>query len=1314
MSPREAPPLIAPAARILRIVLWGAMAAVVVFGLTVMAEWLIVGRTNDIAVARLETRSRQALDIRTEQLAAAASTLADAVREAPAYAATDPAFRARLFAAAADAVTGHADTAVTAYDASGRPLAWVGRPSEHPPANLAGPAWAVDRTPLGPRLRLLQRLRADDDAARVGTVVAEQPLIGPEMPGPAIDASILVGADPDVPVEFSAASERPGAEPTQGFRLDAPDGTPLLVGTISSDRLAATRARWRASALLLAAAAWSLGLLLAASVILGWRTTRDDYSGYLGGTLVVLLLVLTARLGLVIARPTAWGDTALFGGAVYNSPAAGPFLASPMDLLLSGLTVAAVGALLLSSVAAWRRARRQARRPVKGAAWLPFLAMQVGAGAALAAILATEHWLLDDTVRRASTDLLRFSLHPWDPVRITLQIGLILWHAAGAAIAVAILRASLLPWRLGRGVDPATAGAIAAWVALPLAAGQATIPALGLVWLPMLVFVAVAACTASRFAARYRCGSHSQRLGFLLTLVVLPAVLAYPVVARAVADARVTLVAERYAPEALAQRQSVQDLLADALDEIDRLPGLPDVFNRDAAGSVDAAFDIWRQTRLAASPITSSVELHDAAGVLVDRYAFNLSDDVVTPPTWSEGSCDWAIFEEVSPFFAVERLMLHAGRAVCRQDGTRTGSLVVHAVLDYENLPFIASPNPYLDLVGVADPLVGEGRPAEGLEYAVYGWSRTPLYASAGRAWSLPDDVFALVEASRDPVRARIARNGQQYDAVLISDRFGIYALGLPVPALLDHLVNLAELAVLGVLVFLTLLAAAVAGRRATGGRLAGRALILEVRASFYRKLFLAFVAATVVPVLILAVVTRVYIAAQLRAGVEQDALSTAAAARRIVEDLAAPRAAQQGVEVDDNLLVWVSRLIDQDVNLFGGDTLIATSERNLFAGGLLPTRTPAALYQSVLLAREGATVSRDRIGTQNYLVAATPLADLPLDAILTVPLASQQQAIEGQIDTLDRRVLLAVLVLIFGSSGIGYSMAERIADPVNRLTRATRRIALGDLDARITPTSSDELRRLVQDFNQMASELQRQRGELERHYRLAAWAEMASQVAHEIKNPLTPIQLHAEHLRRVHADRGTPLGPVVTESTDTILDQVRLLRRIASDFSTFASSPTARPARVDIGDLLDEVLGPYRRVLPDRLQLRTHVPDGMPDVFVDRTLVGRALTNLIENATHAMPGAGTLTVRAVPELQMVRIDVTDSGMGMDGEGLARAFEPSFSTKMTGTGLGLPIARRNVELCGGMITIASEAGTGTIVTVRLPTTASAGVDVAGR
>jgi nitrogen fixation/metabolism regulation signal transduction histidine kinase len=240
-----------------------------------------------------------------------------------------------------------------------------------------------------------------------------------------------------------------------------------------------------------------------------------------------------------------------------------------------------------------------------------------------------------------------------------------------------------------------------------------------------------------------------------------------------------------------------------------------------------------------------------------------------------------------------------------------------------------------------------------------------------------------------------------------------------------------------------------------------------------------------------------------------------------------------------------------------------------------------------------------------------------------------------------------------------------------------------------------------------MARDLERQRTELERTNRLEAWAEMARQVAHEIKNPLTPIQLNAEHLRRVNADRGTPLSPVLDQAVNTILAQVKLLRQIASEFSSFASSPSVQRAPVDTAELLHEIVDPYRSALAGQIHFDVDVSRDLPPVYIDRTLITRSLTNIIENALHAMGARGTLTIVAVREDDDVRIRVSDTGAGMDPDALARAFEPYFSTKASGTGLGLPIAKRNVELSGGTITIQSERGRGTTVEINLPVAADA-------
>jgi signal transduction histidine kinase len=164
----------------------------------------------------------------------------------------------------------------------------------------------------------------------------------------------------------------------------------------------------------------------------------------------------------------------------------------------------------------------------------------------------------------------------------------------------------------------------------------------------------------------------------------------------------------------------------------------------------------------------------------------------------------------------------------------------------------------------------------------------------------------------------------------------------------------------------------------------------------------------------------------------------------------------------------------------------------------------------------------------------------------------------------------------------------------------------------------------------------------------------------------------------------------------------VTLLRQIAAEFSSFASSPTAHPMPTSLAELVEGVLEPYVTGLAGRIAISVDMPATLPPVNVDRTLLARALTNIIENALHAMPGSGSLIVAAHVTGGIVSLSLADTGTGMDPEALHRIFEPYFSTKATGTGLGLTIAKRNVELNGGRISVQSVVGQGTTVTIELP------------
>ncbi|MGC4082013.1 MAG: HAMP domain-containing sensor histidine kinase [Vicinamibacterales bacterium] len=1066
---------------------------------------------------------------------------------------------------------------------------------------------------------------------------------------------------------------------------------------MSPDDLAATREQWRQRTRAAVIGILAIAVLFICAPLLERRRHATSRTPFIATT-----------LALVAALVAGW---VLIGLAI--DPWVGAAPGRTGDLLPNALLLIALVWLALDTLD-----RRRVTSPrvslVLNEHWATVVTI-IGfgvAGALVAWLLWTYELMLADIAAATSEDLLRFSLHPFEAGRLATVAGLVLLNAALVWGGAGILRLPAILWRTSRRplrraliALSATAGALLAVRALSTV-GTPDVPN-G----PLLVLLAAAGGAAALMArprGATRRASQAARLGLLFVGLVVPALALYPSLNAFTVASKERAVASELAPTVASLREDLQSRrLPQTLEAIDAMASLSDFVtssSEDAAPTTDRAFIVWSQTELARSRTTSAVELYGMNGRLVSRFALDLPE--YASPEYRGGACaDWELYEEVSPFGTALRNVLRASRAICT-GGRRVGGIVVRAQLDYRALPFVSSPNPYLE------SLMPQGTEPEtsfghDVELAFYGWSRAPLYASGTRVWPLDDDVFERMSAGRQPMWHRVVRDGDQFRVYFFNDRGGIYALGYPVLTWFNHLVNLGELVFLtGVIYALLLLGATLFNALTSQTPASGRALLREVRSSFYRKLFIAFVAAAVVPVVVLALGASTYLANQFRAGIEESAVKTATVAQRLVEDYVAlqQRGAGSLDKIDDEFMLLVRRAIDQDVNLFDGARLRATSERPLFASRLLPARTPADVYQAIALDRlPTAVVVEELGGSPGYLVAAAPVRAGLREGIVTVPQTLQQREIEQQIDELDRRVLSAAVLFVLLGSALGYWMAERIADPVNRLTRATRRIARGDLDARIAATSSDELRRLVEDFNRMAADLKTQRANLERTQRLEAWAEMARQVAHDIKNPLTPIQLSAEHARRVNIDRGRPLSPALDDCVTSILSQVTLLRQISSEFSSFASSPTARPEATDLGAVLEDVIEPYRTGLVNRISLNLEVTSPLPPVSIDKTLFGRALTNVIENALHAMPGAGSLVIRASRETTaLVMVQVIDTGIGMDADALARIFEPYFSTKATGTGLGLTIARRNIELIGGSIDVRSERGTGTTVTMHLP------------
>jgi signal transduction histidine kinase len=1320
----------------MRSVVWrlvgaGALAALTAAVAGRVLERARYGSNDEDALARVEAELRRRFDASAETLRTIASRVV-ANPDIIAAAARDSAGAGRLFAVVSAAVPEEqaGRTGVTIYDAAGNvPLAWAGRASDLPKERINGPAaLVVAPGALGPRLiRIDPVFDRRRPPSREATIVVEQSLAGIQST-PALGDTFVVstalapvrihaqmtGSRQSPPVNLpstAGGAARDNDDLRSSWRPDTDDyvftipsqsGALLVEADVARADLSAARERWRSRTRAVVVSILALTVLLCAGRLLDVRRRSAGVGPFLGVTAALVAALIAARLMLGFAA------TWLFGSDLPTSPA---------QLLLSALAAAALVAVA-ADIVERRRVTRPWPRIVTSSGHHLHARIRLGvaylvAGLLDAWLLAGYERLLQRVVSATALDVLHFSLHPISAPRLSVAFGLLLLHAAVIWTAALVIRAAGLLGRVPRRLSATAAIALlwlaGAWLGLLLATTampDVAVPPI------LTALTAAAACAAALATLRVRARRASQAVHIvaLFLALLVPALAMYPSLVGFATDAKERLIAGEYGPLALSQREELKTRLKDALDEIDAMRSLAS-FIVDSSGAArptdraSAAFAIWSATDLAKYRVMSAIELYAADGRLVSRFALNL-------PEYAAGrvqasGCEWGLFDEPSPFGSSVRHVLTASRGLC-DGGAPMGAIVVRVMLDYTTLPFISSQSPYLESLRPKQQPPAEGVQGRDVEFAVYGWSRVPIYASGTSVWPLPESVFDRTVESRAPFWTTVTRDQQDqvFRVYFLNDRGGIYALGYPVITWFGHLVNLAELVVLaGVLYVLLLLGATVFSAVVSQTPTTGRALVRELRSSFYWKVFLASLAGAILPVVILAIAIDTYFARQFRDGVDEAAAKTATVAQRLVEDYASlqPRGGGALSTIDDPIMVLVSRAIDQDVNLFDRTELQATSQRDLFASGLLSNRTPGAVYERIILERQPTFVGIEQVGDfSSYLVAAAPVRAGGREGIVTVPLPLRQQEIERQIDELDRQVVFAAVLFSLLGAAIGYWMAERIADPVNRLSRATRRIARGDLDARIASASADELGRLVQDFNQMAEDLKRQRADLERTQRLEAWADMARQVAHDIKNPLTPIQLSAEHARRVNVDRGRPLSPVLDECVNAILVQVTLLRQIAAEFSSFASSPTARPERTALAELLEEVVSPYRTGLGGRIDIEVIAAADLPPVSIDRTLFARALTNVIENALHAMPGHGRLRIVARRESSDVVIEITDTGVGMDPDAVDRIFEPYFSTKATGTGLGLTIAKRNIELNGGSIVVRSQRGVGTTVTISVP------------
>jgi two-component system, NtrC family, nitrogen regulation sensor histidine kinase NtrY len=328
---------------------------------------------------------------------------------------------------------------------------------------------------------------------------------------------------------------------------------------------------------------------------------------------------------------------------------------------------------------------------------------------------------------------------------------------------------------------------------------------------------------------------------------------------------------------------------------------------------------------------------------------------------------------------------------------------------------------------------------------------------------------------------------------------------------------------------------------------------------------------------------------------------------------------------------------------------------------------------------------------------------DHPLLGILLVG-HSRRSYIE-----LKRRIRDAALLA--GGGGIVLAVllsswaAARVTRPLEQLAGAAQDVAAGSWDTRVEVHGDDELGQLANSFNQMTQELLAQKERLVQTERVAAWRELARRLAHELKNPLFPLQLTVENLIRARTQKPEQFDEVFRESSQTLLAELANLKAIIGKFSEFSRMPQPEMQVVQVNEVLRRGAQLFQAQFAPAdkaaIQCRLELDENIQPIAADPELLHRAVSNLVLNAMDAMPNGGTITLRSHRENQKVVIEVADTGSGLTSEECERIFTPYYTTKQHGTGLGLAIVQSVVSDHGGRINVHSEPGKGTTFVIEL-------------
>lgn len=423
----------------------------------------------------------------------------------------------------------------------------------------------------------------------------------------------------------------------------------------------------------------------------------------------------------------------------------------------------------------------------------------------------------------------------------------------------------------------------------------------------------------------------------------------------------------------------------------------------------------------------------------------------------------------------------------------------------------------------------------------------------------------------------------------------------------------------------------------------------------------------------------------------------------------------------DKNFYVIGGRKLDQN---FLASLILPAGMRALLYRNLEPTFVPTALTDAAGVVSQADLLQPIIEQIQKQPEEVTKTIDWSRDPAASetfhaMPLKGRNGELLGvlllgssrrELITLKRDILKTAAVVSLAALLIGlllsWWISRRITKPVEELSEAAREVATGHWDTQIAVNSKDEIGQLAGAFNDMTRTLASQKEKLVQTERVAAWRELARRLAHELRNPLFPLQITVENLQRARQLGPTQFQEVFNEATATLKAELTNLNSIVGRFSDFSKMPTPQFVRVNINEALRNAVrlfeAQFTAVGKPSITTEFFLSESLPEIDGDGELLHRAFQNLVLNAMDAMPAGGTLTVRTSDRGETVHIEVVDTGKGLTPEECSRLFTPYYTTKVQGTGLGLAIVQSVVSDHHGTISVSSEENRGTTFHIDLP------------